>query len=444
MQKILKRAYILTKSKDLQSKCHQLGVVRMQFSPFTTANLINTSNPTIEVPIITKTSAKSNVNTKKLDEDEYLKWFINMEPMDQEQEMHKIKRSIGSFYTLGRYHDALHSALRLESVVKETIGESSTVYASCLNNIALMNKMLGNNDAALNKYIDCIQVYEKTVGKNHSNYAASLNNIGILYRTMSETTKGLQNMEYLKNAEDALNTALNIRIDLALNKELSNSREALNSAMNLAMVTRLKPAVTNVSNSDININKKQSINELKKILKMCKELCGREDSMTAVILSNLGIVYKSIENYDDALNCYIDALDIRSCTLGDSHPDTIISMHNLAELYIAMNDEKLSVEMQEKILAIVDKDGNARNDVDSQVREIIDNETSVSADVDTSTSTSDLSMSNMNNESDSSSVSASTNADANANANADADEDASESSPVVTYATRRKKKTKKK
>ena len=299
-------------------------------------------------PVITKTSAKITSDTATMGEDEWLAWIKSLEPMDVERELHKIKRNMGSFYTLGHYGDALTSALKLERVIESTIGKKNPVYASCLNNIALMNKMLGNTDVASDKYSESLQVYEETVGKQHPSYAATMSNIGILYRGMAESVTGMDRIQHLDSAEQALKVALEIRVDLAPNKQLAACRDALNSAMNLALVRRTMKkgddAVAVICQD-----------ELRGILDMCRELCGDADSMTAVVLSNLGLVMKGRGLHEDALVAYQEALDIRSKTLGDAHPDSIVSMHNLAELYLAMGEEKKSEELQQGILDILDK-----------------------------------------------------------------------------------------
>jgi hypothetical protein len=56
-------------------------------------------------------------------------------------------------------------------------------------------------------------------------------------------------------------------------------------------------------------------------------------------LNNLGLVQKELKRYPEAEASYSEALMIRSSSLGDLHPDTIVSMHNLAELHIAQGEE---------------------------------------------------------------------------------------------------------
>lgn len=57
-----------------------------------------------------------------------------------------------------------------------------------------------------------------------------------------------------------------------------------------------------------------------------------------------------MQRYDDALIHYNDALKIREKTLGEKHPDTIVTLHNIAELHIAKGyKEHIPLTMPEKI-----------------------------------------------------------------------------------------------
>jgi tetratricopeptide (TPR) repeat protein len=99
-------------------------------------------------------------------------------PIDIEKELFKIKRRIGSQYSKGLYKEALGSALELEENVARHLGKKNAVYASCLNNVALMNKMLGNSDAAMTKYTEALHAYSDLVGKKHTSYISTLANLG--------------------------------------------------------------------------------------------------------------------------------------------------------------------------------------------------------------------------------------------------------------------------
>jgi tetratricopeptide (TPR) repeat protein len=102
--------------------------------------------------------------------------------LDMEKQLFRLKRAIGSHYSLGKYDEALNVAIQLEEKSLEIFGKSSPVYASSVNNVGLMQKMLGNTEFAMNKYIHALQIYETSVGKQHSSYLSTLTNLGVLYK----------------------------------------------------------------------------------------------------------------------------------------------------------------------------------------------------------------------------------------------------------------------
>ena len=121
--------------------------------------------------------------------------FANIEKSEQtihdvEKELFAIKRTMGKHYSNRDYKAALLTALDLEERVVKVYGKKNAVYASCKNNIALMNKALGNMAAALEQYTEALQVYEDTIGKKQASYAATLANIGLLFKAEAEKSKG--------------------------------------------------------------------------------------------------------------------------------------------------------------------------------------------------------------------------------------------------------------
>lgn len=93
------------------------------------------------------------------------------------------------------------------------MGKDGPHYASCLNNVALMQKMLGNHDHAMGKYLMALQIYRDTVGTKHSSYTATLANIGVLYKSIAEKSTGLEKVKNFERAEEALSDAVATRVE---------------------------------------------------------------------------------------------------------------------------------------------------------------------------------------------------------------------------------------
>ena len=60
---------------------------------------------------------------------------------------------------------------------------------------------------------------------------------------------------------------------------------------------------------------------------------GEECLPCAIILNSMGLLYKQQEKYDRAVDAYERCLSVREKLLGNHHPDTIATRHNLGELY---------------------------------------------------------------------------------------------------------------
>lgn len=63
-------------------------------------------------------------------------------------------------------------------------------------------------------------------------------------------------------------------------------------------------------------------------------------------------MHKTRGKFDAAKECYERAVKIRSTTLGEKHPETIIAMHNHAECLLASGDDTGAHKLQQKILEI--------------------------------------------------------------------------------------------
>jgi tetratricopeptide (TPR) repeat protein len=93
-------------------------------------------------------------------------------------------------------------------------------------------------------------------------------------------------------------------------------------------------------------------------------LPGNDHEVLGLVLNNLGFLLKERKQFDRAERCYLEALRIRtrfgclafsvgywsdmnavgSSAVGPKHVDTVSTQHNLAELYLALNQtEKCDV-----------------------------------------------------------------------------------------------------
>lgn len=262
----------------------------------------------------------------------------NLTAIEHEKQMFKLKRDVSSQYSKGNYTKALECAESLEKYVNDTMGKNNAVYASCLNNIALMHKMLGSYEIALNMYIDALHKYEDIVGKKNPSYVSTLTNIGVLCKQFAEATKGTEKKELQDRASEALTDAIKLRIELAG----SDSRDCLHAKNQLASLQRAQGKY------------KDAEAIFRDVLDTSKRLYGDRDLLTAVTLNHLGLCLKHAGQFPEAKQMYEEALGIQSESIGESHPDTIITMHNLAELLHSTGSTEEALELQREIVRIVE------------------------------------------------------------------------------------------
>jgi tetratricopeptide (TPR) repeat protein len=284
---------------------------------------------------------------------------------DIEVELFGIKRSMLNHYNNGSYENALTSALLLTDKVLSLYGEKNAIYASCLNNVALMNKMLGNNDIAMEHYIKALHIYEDTNGKQNESYAATLMNLGVIYKSTAEYKKGLEKQQLLERSEEALNDSIKIRTFL----QGQDHKETLKAKIHLASLYRIYNKIN------------ESEDMLRKIINIGKKVHGKLDLVTATASNNLGMLLKTTGRYKEAHEFYEDSLRTRSNVLGDGHPDTLISMNNFAELLIAIGEQDKAAVLQQKILDTIGevskKDDNTNNNTTNTVNTNNNNDSNI-------------------------------------------------------------------
>lgn len=132
----------------------------------------------------------------------------------EEKELFSMKRELSTLYAKGNYEAALAIAVDLLEKTESLYGRKNAIYASCLNNIALMQKSMGDYDLAMNRYTEALHVYQDIQGRKSPSYAATLSNLGTLYRIKATSTKGMEKQELLARANEALTDSLATRREL--------------------------------------------------------------------------------------------------------------------------------------------------------------------------------------------------------------------------------------
>ena len=92
-----------------------------------------------------------------------------------------------------------------------------------------------------------------------------------------------------------------------------------------------------------------------RVLAINEKALGPQHPNTAMSLSNLATVYNSMGDYAKALPLYERAMAINEKALGSQHPNTATILDNLAQLYRNMGDYDKALSLRERALAIREK-----------------------------------------------------------------------------------------
>ncbi|MDQ2656875.1 MAG: CHAT domain-containing protein, partial [Bacteroidota bacterium] len=81
-----------------------------------------------------------------------------------------------------------------------------------------------------------------------------------------------------------------------------------------------------------------------------RDLYGEKDPRIAIVSINLGILYRDLELYGDAINHFEKALSIWNTVHKDANPAKAIALYNLGQTYLRLHDEKSAADLYDQSL----------------------------------------------------------------------------------------------
>lgn len=280
-----------------------------------------------------------------VDEAEDDECTIRQPNMEAEKDVGLALCEVQQLYQQGQYSEALQVSLGMRDWLERELGEDHPVYASCLNNIALMYKMTNELEDAVHYYAMALDKYKRTVGTSHRSYAATLNNLGLVFLMQAQQAeasggKKLHAMASLESAEATLREVLTIRTQV-LEKD---DPALLSTKSNLASVLQRTGRGAEAEEM------------LRTTLALVLERTqGKKDSPeVATAMNNLGYLLKAEGRWEEAREFYQNALRIRRAIFLPNHPQVIVSLNNLAELCLIIpGSEAEGKALQEEILGLL-------------------------------------------------------------------------------------------
>lgn len=231
-----------------------------------------------------------------------------------------------SYYKMGDYLKA--SELSAECVAKIIDIKNYNIldYALYLSRLSMCSGKLGMFTEALESCTEALNLYKKHVGEEHPLYLAQLTSMASLYDTQDRHSEALE---------------LTRRIVTIRKKVLGDKHpKYIESLNNLAYY------YTKIGNID------EAARIMEFAVGKAKEALDKKDDYYTTTLSNWADILSINEEWNKAIELCKEIIAIRKQTLGEKHPDYAFSLNNLATYYYKNNDIKNALEYYIQALEI--------------------------------------------------------------------------------------------
>ena len=221
----------------------------------------------------------------------------------------------------GKFEEALEQSEEFISEVKSNYGDEHPFYCSALNNKAFILKTCGMYDEAQVIFEEVIDKYKKLYGENNEKVLITMHNLGTLLRDAKEYEKSLEIYEKLLNMIN--NENIEVEGEKTGNLRLNIIANVYNSAGGL--YRQLK-------------NHSQGDKYFALAYNIIKENFGEHTLPIAMVLNNMALSLKDQGKFEEAMEKYTKALQIRKELLPEDHPDLTMIKHNIEQLKNEMNN----------------------------------------------------------------------------------------------------------
>ncbi len=209
-----------------------------------------------------------------------------------------------TYEALGKMSEAEKSYTSALEISKDIYGIESEEYGCILYNFADYYMNQKNFEKAEELYIESLNIRRKVLGKNHYQCAESLNNLAAIYELFQK--------DYNK-AESCFDEAL----EIAESNFGRNHINYLKISYNLALLCR----------------KIKKWKKAESLLKNCINNSSNKHYIHTNSLNELALLSIDTGCYDDAEYYSLKDLEFSEKNVGKYHPDYIISLETLAQVY---------------------------------------------------------------------------------------------------------------
>jgi len=259
----------------------------------------------------------------------------------------------------GVYNEAIGTFAYLVEATRINLPNDTLTQAITLNNLAYCYRLIGNNSAAEQYFIEAYRLQTSCKSIPISEQASLLSNLGLVYKAKADFANAekcfLKSIKLYQQA----NMSYNVEITNPCNnlgdmyRMLGNYPDALNYLVYALQVRERTSGVESeqYANALNNIGLLDYDNgyydEAEKYFNGCeaiyKEKLGEKHDRYAVILNQLGAVYAAKKNYSKALEYKNKALRLMETTIGKQHERYALFLSGKGQIEATIKDYKSSI-----------------------------------------------------------------------------------------------------
>ena len=125
---------------------------------------------------------------------------MSVEDMEARIGVARNQKAFQEMYRRGNFEDAKAVAQELVDETRRLFGTSDAIYASSLNNLALVLKELQDFEASIHIYCDSIQAYKKSSGPSHHPQLLAMFNLAQAYKSYGDVLQGIEEAQEVNEA----------------------------------------------------------------------------------------------------------------------------------------------------------------------------------------------------------------------------------------------------
>ena len=250
----------------------------------------------------------------------------------------------------GKYPEAEPLLQRVLSIREQKLGPDHSDTATTLNNLALLYREQGKYTEAESLYVRALGVHEHTLGPEHIRVAQVLNNLAEVYQDQGRDAeaepllrRAWSTLEHVLGPDHPdMVQVLNNLADLLQNQHKSSEAEVLyeralqisEQSQEPAAYSHQTTSLTGLANLLRDRGEYSEAEFLyQRALSTCEQHLGQNHPGTAQTLHDLALLWQRQGRLEEALAFAQRALVLRSQVLGESHPKTGVTRTLSAQLF---------------------------------------------------------------------------------------------------------------